>query len=358
MRYLCLILGVITLSNFISCKENDLENIPFAPQTYVVEGTENLGILTIPEDNKLTVQGVTLGQHLFYDPILSADLSMSCSSCHDPKKAFTDGLAVSFGIDGIPGRRSAMSLVNAAYFTTGLFWDGRSENLEIQALLPVEDEIELHDTWLNVEEKLKRSEIYPRMFREAFGIEDTEQITRDLAVKALAQFQRIIISGNSKYDRVKAGIGAFTDEQLVGLETFFDINLLLKDGECGHCHNAPLFTTNQFFDNGLQDTETIEGYKDFGLGGITNKSVDMGKMRAPSLRNIALTAPYMHDGRFKTLEEVVEHYSTGGHGTPNKDPLVLKLDLTEEQKVGLVAFMKTLTDTSYLENPYVTNPFK
>lgn len=349
---------IVILLVAFSCREGDLVDIEYNPTPYIVEGTEYLGPIPVPPENQLTHEGIKLGQHLFYDPILSADNSMSCASCHFPEKAFTDGNAVSVGIDGIAGTRSAMSLVNAAYYTKGLFWDGRSENLEEQALIPVEDEIELHHNWGDVIEEFKEHPTYPQMFREAFGIEDKEEIRKELAAKALAQFQRIIISGNSKFDRVNNGIGAFNEEQFVGLETFFDVNPLIPDGECGHCHNDPLFTTNQYFDNGIQDAKTLTEYTDIGLASVTSRNLDYGKMRAPTLRNIELTAPYMHDGRFQTLEEVVEHYSKGGHATPNRDPLIFELGLSEEQKTGLVAFMKALTDTSYLENPYVRNPFK
>lgn len=359
--YLKYILFFISVLFFTSCRDGNLTDITFSPTKYVVEEseTEFLGPLPIPPDNELTHEGIKLGQHLFFDPILSGDNTMSCGSCHDPQKAFTDGLALSPGIDGVFGRRSSMSLVNSAYYTKGLFWDGRSTTLEEQALLPVEDEIELHDDWDGVEEELRASEIYPKMFREAFGIEDTEEITRDLAAKALSQFQRIILSGNSKFDKVVVkGVGAFSDEEYFGLETFFDVNPLLQDGECGHCHNDPLFTTNQYFDNGLQVADSYSEYKDIGLGQVTGNQFDYGKFRAPTLRNIALTAPYMHDGRFNTLEEVIDHYDSGGHATPNKDGLIYPLSLTDQQKEGLIAFLHTLTDTSFLENPYLTNPFE
>jgi len=358
LNYFSLIAIAILAMSIGSCK-GDLADVTYAPTEYVVDNseTENLGILPVPKTNQLTVEGVRLGQHLFYDPILSSDNTMSCSSCHNPKKGFTDGQDFSVGVQGIAGKRSSMSLVNAAYYTKGLFWDGRSATLEAQALLPVEDEVELHHSWGTVEEELKVHDEYPIMFRRAFGIDDSDEITKELVAQALAQFERIILSGNSRYDRFKKG-GVFSDEELDGFETFFDVNPLLKDGECGHCHNEPLFTSNQYFDNGLQDAATLTDYGDIGLAVVTGIDTDYGKMRAPSLRNIALTAPYMHDGRFQTLEEVVEHYDSGGHATPNRDPLVHELNLTEKQKVGLVAFMNALTDTTYLENEYLLNPFE
>lgn len=344
---------------FISSCGGDLEDIEYSPEEYEIaeELYENLGPFPNPPDNILTYEGIKLGQFLFYDPILSKDNSMSCSSCHHPDKAFTDGVALSTGVDGLMTPRSSMSLINSAYYTKGLFWDGRVQSLEEQALLPVEDEIELHETWPNVIEKLKAHHNYPKMFREAFGIEDSEEITKELAAKAISQFQRIILSGNSRFDKWPEKT-TFSDEELLGYDTFFDVNPLLKDGECGHCHNDPLFTTNQYFDNGIQNAPTIADYSDPGKGGITNVDSDYGKMRAPTLRNIELTAPYMHDGRFETLEEVVEHYNSGGHANVNQDILVFPLNLTEDQKVGLVAFMKTLTDTTYLSLELLQNPFE
>lgn len=351
------IFSLMLLLGLTSCN-GDLEDITYDPTAYIVSGTENLGIIPIPEDNQMTREGVELGQHLFYDKLLSSTETMSCASCHDPQKAFTDGKKVSAGVTNEVGSRSSMSLINSAYYTKGLFWDGREQTLESQAILPVEDPIELFENWDNVEEKLKNHPEYPAMFRKAFGIEDSEEISRDLAAKALAQFERAIISGNSKFDRWKNGVAAISEEELLGNDTFFDINPLLTDGECSHCHNKPLFTSNEYFDNGLQTADTYEEYVDKGLGGITGEDRHIGLMRAPTLRNIALTAPYMHDGRFETLEEVVEHYDSGGHVTPNRNELIYNLQLTEGQKEGLVLFMKMLTDTSYLDNPLLINPFE
>ena len=358
--YLVFVLNLFFIVGMISCN-GDLEDIIYSPEEYKIaeEIYANLGPFPIDPSNPLTVEGIKLGQFLFFDPILSKGNEMSCSSCHHPDKAFTDGVAQSTGVDGLLTPRSSMSLINTAYYTKGLFWDGRVQTLEEQALLPVEDVIELHETWPNVVEKLKADPSYPRMFREAFGIEDTEGITKELAAKALSQFQLIILSGNSKFDRWNLNTGqTFSDEELVGYDTFFDVNPLIQDGECGHCHNNPLFTTNQYFDNGIQEAMSIADYADPGKGGITSINTDFGKMRAPTLRNIELTAPYMHDGRFETLEEVVDHYSSGGHSSINQDILVYPLNLSDDQKVGLVAFLKTLTDTTYLSNEYLKNPFE
>ncbi|MEL6864527.1 MAG: cytochrome c peroxidase [Bacteroidota bacterium] len=337
---------------------SDLEHIPYDPQPYAIPEPVDFPLLITPEDNPTTVDGVRLGQFLFYDPILSATNTMSCSSCHLPNLAFTDGKAVSTGIDGIAGTRSSMSLLNAAYYNKGLFWDGRSNTLEEQALLPVIDPIELHDTWPNVENKFREHSDYPTMFRKAFGISDKSEITKDLAVKALAQFERILISGNSRFDRFLRGEANFTPAERRGYDMFFDISGNVPDAECSHCHGGPLLTTNDYFNNGLDGVDNLEDFEDLGYGPVTGDYFDNGRFRAPTLRNIVLTAPYMHDGRFETLEEVIDHYNSGGHYAQNIDPLIRKLELTEEDKDQLLKFLHTLTDTSYMNNPDVLNPFQ
>lgn len=355
---------------FFSCKKNnnpttpkfqDLSDISYSPIPVDLPILDPLPQMTIPEDNPLTEDGIALGRFLFYDPILSGNEKMACADCHLPKGGFTDNLAVSTGVDGITGLRSSMSLINAGYFTKGLFWDGRIQTLEEQALLPVEDVIELHNEWENVEEKLREHTDYPTRFRKAFGINTTEGITKELAVKAIAQFERSLVSANSKYDRVIRGEAFFdTDDELMGFDLFFDEPNGLPDAECGHCHNAPLFTVNQYFNNGIDSVASLEDFKDKGLGAITNNPFDNGKFRAPSLRNIALTAPYMHDGRFETLEEVIDHYNEGAHFADNIDPLIMTkgLGLTDQHKKALIAFLHTLTDTSFVNNPAYQNPFE
>ncbi len=336
----------------------DLSDIPYEPVYFIPEMPATFPPFEQPEDNLMTVDGVELGRHLFYDTILSSDESMSCASCHLPVGSFTDNLDFSPGVTGQFGTRSSMSLLNRAFSFNGLFWDGKVMTLEQQALLPVEDDIELHNTWDNVESKLKAHPDYPTMFRKAFGINNSDQISRDLAAKAIAQFERRLVSTpNSKWDRVQANLDVLSDEELLGFDLFFDVNDQLIDAECNHCHNAPLFEVNDYFNNGLDAVENLEDFDDLGRGAVTGVNLDNGKFRAPTLRNIELTAPYMHDGRFETLEEVVEHYNSGGHLSPNRDPLILNLGLTEEQKAALVAFMKTLTDTTFVNDPALQNPF-
>ncbi len=338
--------------------EGDLTDVLYAPVPYVPEIPASFPPLEVPEDNPLTEEGVQLGRRLFYDPILSADQTVSCASCHPIFSSFADPTRFSFGVNGTQGNRQGMALINAGFYQNGLFWDGRVMTLEEQALLPVEDPLELHEDWDNVVEKIKNHPDYPERFRKAFGIENVNDITKELAVKAIAQFERIIISGgNSKYDQVLRNEAFFTEEELNGFDMFFDISADIPDAECGHCHNGPLLSTNEYFNNGLDNITDLENFPDKGRGLVTQRLFDNGKFRAPTLRNIQMTPPYMHDGRFSTLEEVIEHYNSGGHYAPNLDPLIRPLGLTEQEKSDLVAFLKTLTDTNFLNNPDLSNPF-
>jgi len=354
--------------------ETDLTHIPYNPQPYAIVKPAHFPQVPIPPDNQPTVEGVQLGRRLFYDPMLSADSTQSCSSCHLPQGSFTDNMATSKGIDGLFGRRSSMSLLNIAYATNRLFWDGRSPNLEDQALRPVEDPIEMHNSWPNVVAKLKKHPDYPARFRKAFGINSTKGITKELAAKAIAQFERSLISsGNSKFDRYLAGdLDALDDEELDGKLMFFDEGQVigLPDAQCFHCHGGITLTGNQYFNNGLDSVGSLDEFVDKGLGEVTGNPSNNGQFRAPTLRNIAMTAPYMHDGRFQTLEQVIEHYSSHGKPAPNRDPLIPTVGfpipgtnpvkysgLTTYQKQALLKFLHTLTDPDFVENPNVQSPF-
>jgi cytochrome c peroxidase len=341
--------------------KTDLTGIPYNPQAYVLTIPTGFPQLEIPADNALTMDGVNLGRHLFYDPILSADSTMSCSSCHLAAGSFTDNKAVSIGIDGIGGTRSSMALLNVGFFTNGLFWDGRSPSLEAQALLPVEDVIELHNTWPNVVTKLKAHEDYPTLFRKAFGIANTAEISKELAAKAIAQFERIMVSsGKSRYDLIEAATPGmfYTEEELHGRELFFFESGAVNHPGCSHCHNGPLLTTNQYENNGTQQAATLEDYPDKGRGMVTGDVYDNGKFRVPTLRNIDLSAPYMHNGQFETLEEVIDHYASGGFPASNTNPLMIPFTISDEDKADLIAFIKTFTDMEFVNNPDLQNPFE
>lgn len=339
-------------------KTGDLTGFAYSPESFSVDLPAHFPALAIPSDNPLTTQGILLGRHLFYDPILSADSTMSCASCHLPEFSFTDAKAISTGIDGIPGKRSSMSLINIGFVQAGLFWDGRVKTLEEQALLPVEDPIELHHLWPDVIEKLKVHPTYPKMFRQAFGINNTSDINKELAAKAIAQFERIIISKDSKFDRVQQGLAIYTDLELIGQGLYFDDDPDLPDTECGHCHNIPMATSDDFFNNGLTETNSLDGFPDPGRGKVTGSRADNGKFRAPTLRNIKYSAPYMHDGRFNTIDEVINHYKSGGKNSPNADPLLHPLAIDQYYIKALKAFIETFNDTLFYKNPNLQNPFK
>ena len=337
----------------------DLSELPYEPETYEIELPENYRVIEIPADNPMTVAGVDLGRHLFYDPKLSSDGTMSCASCHLPSASFTNNLAVSTGVQGNSGTRSSMPLIDMVYAKNGLFWDGRASTLEAQALEPVEDPIELFEDWDNVENKLRQDAAYRTRFRAAFGINNSSEIDRTLATRAIAQFERALItSGGSNYDRRVNGQGYFfSDSELRGFQLFFDEPNDLPDAECGHCHAPPLFTTHEYFNNGIENVASLSDFPDKGRGEVTGLLFDNGKFRVPTLRNVELTAPYMHDGRFETLEEVLDHYNSGGHYADNLDPNIRPLGLSEQNKQDLIAFMKSLTDTTLINDPRFTNPF-
>lgn len=362
---LVIVLGIVSCTDDpIDPMDNvgDLTEVPYNPTFVAAPRPPGFPEMVVPEDNPFTEEGIELGRFLFHDPILSEDSTVSCASCHFQEGLFTDLSPVSVGINGQTGSRSAMSILNVGFYNNGLFWDGRFQTLEELVIDPVENPIEMHEDWPDIEEKLKVHPYYPDMIRKAFGINNVSEIDRSHVTKSIAQFMRTIVSqGNSKFDKVFYGDGSviFSDEELNGYDMFFDISADLPDAECAHCHNEPLFTTNQFFNNAIQESDDgVNGFNDPGRGAITGIPFDNGKMRAPSLRNIALSAPYMHDGRFQTLEEVIDHYNSGGHPAPNVDPLIRPLGLTAQQKEELLAFLHTLTDTTFLSVEKYQNPFQ
>lgn len=369
MRSYRMSLAVCLLIYTISCDYDptdptdtgSLLNIAYAPEAVTIAIPSSYPSLEVPKDNPLTKEGILLGRKLFYDPILSRDSTQACASCHHAELNFTDTLAVSKGVDGLTGRRSAMSLLDGAFQHVGLFWDGRAPTLEEQALKPVEDVKEMHALWPDVVLKLRHSFHYPEEFRTAFGIPHRDSITKGLVVKAIAQFERTLVSsGKSKYDlALTPGSGVFFSEsELRGYQMFFDQSgRRLPDAECFHCHNAPLMASSDYFNNGIQQVNTLQDFTDKGRGEVTGKLLDNGMFRAPSLRNIELTPPYMHDGRFKTLSEVIDHYNSGGFPADNKNPFIRKLGLTPSQKADLLAFLHTLTDSSIISRPDFRSPF-
>lgn len=313
--------------------------------------------MIIPADNPFSQEGVALGRRLFYDPILSADSSMSCASCHLQALAFSDGKARSEGVTGREGRRSAPSLANIGYVHTGLFWDGRSPSLEEQSLHPVRDPAEMAFDWQRAALRLRQHPLYLPWFKKAFGLRHPAEIDSTEVGKALAQFQRTLISKDARFDRVMRGEAAFTAREKRGWAIFFDASSLVPASECNHCHVDPLFSDLTYQNNGIQQVPSLDAFPDAGRGEVSKNRFDNGKFRVPTLRNILTTAPYMHDGRFQTLEEVLDHYTSGGHDPGNRNPNVRPLRLSPRDRADLMAFLHTLQDTAFLQNPAFANPW-
>ncbi len=347
------LLAAYLLLTYLSCRPG---KEPQAADFQIDEPAEFARLL-YPAANPSTAAGVELGRRLFYDPILSADSTISCQSCHRPELAFTDGGATSTGIGGRRGRRSAPSLTNVGYLHQTLFWDGRSDDLETQALHPVAAPDEMGGDWPTIIQRLRRHPDYGKRLTEALQLAGPQEISPDHVGRALAQFQRSLISSDSKYDRVQRGEAEFTPAELRGWAIFFDADENLPDAECGHCHNAPHFTNQEFFNNGLDTARSLGDFADKGRGAITGHAWQNGLFRTPSLRNVAVTAPYMHDGRFSTLEEVIDHYNTGGAYAENVSPNVRPLHLSEQDKADLVTFLGTLTDSVFLAREAYGSPF-
>ena len=318
-------------------------------------------LIAPPATNALTVEGVALGRQLFYEKVLSLDNTVACATCHRQELAFTDGLAHALGVNQGRSPRSAMSLSNLAWEPT-LTWDGAVTTLEAQARIPIEKPVEMHQSLTVGVVHLQQQPAYPPLFRKAFG---SSTITEENTLKALAQFERTLISSNSRFDRFRRGdrtaLSPYEQQGLVLFNTH--PNGVLRGGNCGDCHSGDLQSNHALSNNGLDATLT-----DLGLGAITGQPTDNGKFRVPSLRNIALTAPYMHDGRFATLEEVVSHYNEHvALNSPNIDPLMLNttndprqqsltLDLTTDEKAKIISFLRALTDSTFIRDPRFAKP--
>jgi len=313
----------------------------------------------LPADNKLTREGVKLGRMLFYEKMLSRTNTLSCASCHKQAQAFSDTARFSIGVRGLEGKRQAMGVFNMAWHTNEFFWDGRAHLLRDQSLKPIQDELEMDETLDNMVAKLQAADIYPKQFKRAFG---TETITSELVSKALEQFMFSIISNSSKYDEYLAGRATLTPEEERGRYLFFkEYNPgfpAISGADCQHCHSGANFENNLYMNNGL---DTDGSFADIGREKVTGNTADKGKFKVPSLRNVELTPPYMHDGRFKTLEEVVDHYNLVTESA-TLDPSFLQqlpagLKLSASDKAALVAFLKTLTDVKLTTNPEYASPF-
>lgn len=315
-----------------------------------------------PTDNQATKEGVELGRLLFFDTRLSGNNTQSCGSCHLPEFSFSDTAQYSIGIDGLVGNRNAMPIINLGWMEDGLFWDGRSTTAEEQAFEPVVNPIEMHETWPNAISKIKDDPIYVSKFEQVFGPNEIDSV---MVAKAIAQFERSLISGNAPFDKfllsnfATGSSGWSADKELLAYQGF---SLFMDEtkGDCFHCHGDafnPLWTDNIYHNNGLDATFT-----DKGLGEVTGNPSDDGKFKTPTLRNLAFTAPYMHDGRFATLDQVIQHYSFGLQDSPTIDPLMKNVDqggaqLNPTEMNAIKWFLLSLSDSSFVTNPEVQNPW-
>ena len=325
------------------------------------------GLDNTPIDNPITNEGATLGRVLFYDKKLSANGTIACASCHIQDKGFSDDNKLSVGFDGGTTGRHSMTLINSRFYQRGrFFWDERASTLEEQVLIPFQDPVEMGMTLEQVVNTVEQQTYYPALFKNAFG---SEEITSDKISKALSQFVRSIVSYLSRYDEgraLSASPGAnfpnFTDEENLGKNLFFQ-TIPNGGGACFGCHTTEAFVSANPGpqNNGLDLTSTT----DLGSGDVFNNPIFIGRFKTTSLRNIELTAPYMHDGRFSTLEEVVEHYNSGIQNHPTLSPALtdnngtpVRLNFTDSEKSALVAFLKTLTDYSVSTETKWSNPFQ
>ncbi len=326
------------------------------------------GRFAVPPDNPLTEEGFALGRHLFYDPMLSGNNEVSCASCHVQALAFTDGRARSPALSGGELDFSSMSLANLLWGQERFFWDGRAASLEEQALMPIQHPDEMGQDIGELIEELSASGKYRRMFRDAYG-----NVSADNIARALSSFMRMLISSDSKYDKYLRGEVRLTAQEEHGRKLFMahpDTKVSLRGGNCIDCHSQ--FLTSGFRDafdgfsnNGLDPDHALAP----GLMAVTGNSAHKGFFKVPTLRNIAVTAPYMHDGRFATLEEVMAHYNDGIVVSDTLSPLILEADnapdrasgtvglrMTPEEIDAIIAFLNTLTDTAFLENPLFSDP--
>lgn len=313
-----------------------------------------------PNNNVVTDWGATLGRVLFYDKVLSANNTTSCSSCHLQASGFSDPNRLSTGFEGGFTGRNSMGISNAKYYENGhFFWDERAETLEEQVLMPIQDETEMGLTLTELVDKVEEQPYYPVLFEQVYG---DDNVTVERISLALAQFVRSVVSYQSKYDVGRAQVNNpendfpnYSAIENLGKDVFFS-----QRGDCARCHTSDLFVGDEARNNGLDAVLT-----DLGLGAVTGRANDNGKFKVGSLRNIELTAPYMHDGRFETLEEVIEHYNSGVQESATLDDRLRqqnsqnprRLNLSTQEKEALVAFLKTLTDSELINDEKYSSPF-
>jgi cytochrome c peroxidase len=299
--------------------------------------------LPSPADNELTEERAALGKRLFFDKRLSSTEEVACASCHLQSAAFSDPRRFSVGVEGRTGARNAPALVNAAWGKS-FFWDGGVPSLELQAIGPIQNELEMNMTLDAVAERLNADSNLVQAFEAAYG-EGPSEFT---VPRAVASFVRTLVSGDSPYDRYRRGDpSALSPAAERGLAIFTG-----ERGECFHCHADFNLTIDEFRNNGIAEDDP-----DRGRALITQSELDVGRFKVPTLRNVAVSAPYMHDGALETLEDVVEQYAAGGRGHWNTDPVVkIGLELEPDEKQDLVRFLESLTDPGFLEDPRFAAP--
>lgn len=340
MKYHILALLGMWLLLCISCSPKEGVSAPSAS-----EGNEYMPYpvprgftpMDVPADNQPTLNRVKLGQALFFDPILSLDSTKSCGSCHKPEIAFADNASKSLGVGGALGERNAPSLANIG-FHSSFFWDGGVARLEQVAVAPLENPLELNLNHSLAAGRLNASARYRTAFQNAYGAE----ASLSTISKALAAFMRTMISAGSRVDAFEAGDStSLTATEKLGRALFLSDSLA-----CSQCHQPPLYTNLSF-----QNTGLYEQYTDLGRRRVTVGIQDDGKFKVPTLRNVALTAPYMHDGSMNTLTQVLQHYSSGGKNHPRKSRLLKGFSLTNTQTEALIKFLEALNDPSFTHNP-------
>ncbi len=336
------VLVVIILVFFISCKKGDENSIidPIQPTSTFFYIPKNFPspIYSIA-NNPVTDDGFQLGKAIFNDPLLSRDNTISCSECHNQGYAFTHhGHPLSHGIDGKIGLRNAPAIQNVAW-QKEFFWDGGVNNLDLFPIHPIENPVEMDEKIDNVLTKLRKTSFYPGLFKKAFG---SEEINQARFLKALSQYMNSLISANSKYDKVMRNEGqVFLADEKDGYELFLN--------KCAVCHKGENFTDQSYRNNGLSIDLILN---DKGRFRITNQEADLYTFKVPNLRNVEVSAPYMHDGRFATLEEVLNHYSSGIVDSPTLDSKLKKgISMTVDEKRKIILFLKTLTDNQFLTDP-------
>jgi cytochrome c peroxidase len=341
-RYVCLIL-VFLIAGFAGGFQNSAYEFP---------ELKHFPQLASSVENTITTEGVALGRRLFYDPVLSADSTMSCSSCHRQEAAFSDSPnRFSSGRNHTPTKRNSMPLFNLSWYPA-FFWDGRAASIEDQVFHPVRDSNEMNFNWIELQLRLEKNNYYRGMFSKVYG---DKEIDSTMISDAVSQFLRTILSYRSKYDRVINHEDTFTADEYEG---FVLVNDQTK-GNCIHCHitdGAVLATTLVFSNNGLDSAKDYVDYPDKGYGSVTGNPKDNGKFIVPSLRNLLFTAPYMHDGRFSTLQEVLDFYTSGVQQGINTDSKMLFMNphgvnLSKEEKRKIISFLVTLTDSALVKDP-------